>query len=85
VFVALGAAASIRLLGFRNYLMAIAGKGMRPTYIGVANTILGLLTLAPLLGGWLLEATSYTALFGTTAVVVGLGFVVSLMLRPPPA
>jgi MFS family permease len=82
VFVALGVANSIRLLGFRTYLMGIAREGMRPAYIGTANTILGGLTLAPLLGGWLLEATSYVTLFATTVLVVGLGFLLSLTLKP---
>ena len=80
VFVALGVSNSIRLLGFRNYLMGIAQEGIRPAYIGMANTILGMLTLAPMLGGWLLEATSYVTLFGVTAALVGFGFVMSLTL-----
>jgi len=84
VFIALGTVNSIRMLGFRNYLMGIAREGMRPAYIGMTNTISGLLTLTPMLGGWLLETTSYATLFGVTAVVVGIGFVLSLTLKPPP-
>jgi len=83
VFVALGTVNSIRMLGFRNCLMGIAREGMRSVYIGITNTILGLLTLTPMLGGWLLEATSYTMLFSATAVIVGIGFVLSLTLKPP--
>jgi len=83
VFIALGTVNSIRMLGFRNYLMGIAREGMRPAYIGMTNTILGLLTFTPMLGGWLLEATSYTMLFSATAVIVGMGFVLSLTLKPP--
>jgi len=83
VFIALGTANSIRLLGFRNYLMEIAREGMKPAYIGLTNTILGLMTLAPTLGGWLLETTSYAVLFGVTAVIVGLGFALSFTLKPP--
>jgi hypothetical protein len=83
VFVALGVANSIRMLGFRNYLMGIAREGMRPAYIGLTNTILGLVTLTPTLGGWLLEATSYAVLFSVTAVIVGIGFALSLTLGPP--
>jgi MFS family permease len=81
VFVALGVSNSIRLLGFRTYLMGIAREGLRPAYIGAANTILGGLTLAPLLGGWLLEATSYVALFSVAALLVGLGALLSLTLK----
>jgi hypothetical protein len=48
----------------------------------MANTISGLMTLAPVLGGWLLEASSYTALFAITAAVVSVGFVLTFWLRP---
>jgi hypothetical protein len=37
----------------------------------------------PILGGWLLEATSYVVLFGLTTALLGAGFLVSLGLTPP--
>ncbi len=48
----------------------------RPTYIGLANTIPGVAgTLAPLIGGWLAGAFSYTWMFILSAVIgaIGLG------------
>ena len=47
----------------------------------MGNTIAGLITLAPLVGGWLLQASSYTVLFAVTAGVVSCGFLLSFRLR----
>ena len=83
VYVTLGVTNSVWMLGFSNYLLEIAPEGMRPGYIGLGNTIMGVLTLAPIAGGWLLEATSYTMLFGITAAIVAAGFLFTLGLKPP--
>lgn len=83
VYVALGVVYSAWMLGFFNYLLEIAPERMRPAYIGLGNTIMGLLTLTPIIGGWLLEATSYTTLFGVTAAIVAAGFLFTLGLKPP--
>jgi MFS family permease len=81
VFVALGVAGSAVWSGFFNYLISSAPDGIRTTYVGLGNTIAGLVTLAPVVGGWLLEASSYTVLFAVTAAVVSAGFVLSFRLR----
>jgi MFS family permease len=83
VYVALGVVNSAWMLGFTNYLLEIAPDGMRPTYVGLGNTILGVLTLVPMMGGWLLQATSYTVLFGVTSAIVAVGFLLTLGLKPP--
>jgi hypothetical protein len=70
------------MLGFYNYLLEIAPDDVRPSYIGLGNTVMGVLTLAPTLGGWLLEATSYTVLFATATGLVTLGFLIALRVRP---
>jgi hypothetical protein len=44
---------------------------------------MGVLTFVPMMGGWLLEATSYTVLFGTTAAIVAVGFLLTLGLEQP--
>ena len=80
VFVALGAARSSWMMGFMNYMLEIAPEALRPVYIGTGNTVRGLLMVLPVLGGWLLEATSYPVLFGVTVVVGMVGFYVSLGL-----
>jgi MFS family permease len=81
VYAALGVYYSSAMLGFYNYLLEIAPDDMRPSYIGLGNTIMGVVTLAPTVGGWLLEATSYTVLFSVTAVLAFLGFLMALRLE----
>jgi MFS family permease len=83
VYAALGVTQSSWVLGFFNYLLEIAPVDRRPLYIGLGSTIMGGLTLVPILGGWLLEATSYAALFGVTAALMLLGTLFSLRLMPP--
>ncbi|NLE43165.1 MAG: MFS transporter [Chloroflexi bacterium] len=78
VFVTLGIAQNVKFLGFSNYLLEIAPEHLRPKYVGLSNTILGLLTLAPMIGGWLLQITSYTVLFSATAILSTLGFLLTL-------
>ena len=56
------------MLGFMNYLLELAPPGHRPTYMGLSNTLGGLLVIVPMLGGWLLQATSYPVLFVAAAV-----------------
>ncbi len=83
VYAALGVVNSAWMLGFFNYLLEIAPEGMRPAYVGLGNTIMGVLTLAPMAGGWLLEATSYPTLFSLTTALVTMGFLLTLGLKPP--
>jgi MFS family permease len=52
-----------------TYLLEIVPEAERPTYIGLANTTLGLVTFLPVLGGWLVALIGYAGIFG-----VGLGF-----------
>ena len=82
VFVFLGISASSTWPGFFNYLLSVAPDDGRATYVGLANTIAGLLTLGPVLGGWLLQASSHTVLFSAALMLVGVGFLVTLGLRP---
>ena len=87
VFVGLGIVNSTWIVGFANYTLELAPEGLHGAYIGVGNTVLGLLAVTPILGGWLLEVSSYTVLFSLTTVGVLLGFLFSLRLEPatPPA
>jgi len=83
VYVVLGVVNSTWMLGFFNYLLEIAPAEMRPAYIGLGNTLMGVLMLAPMAGGWLLETTSYTTLFGVTAAFGAIGFLFTLGLKSP--
>jgi len=49
----------------------------RATYIGLANTIPGIMAaVAPLIGGWLAGAVSYQAMFIVAAIFGGLSWAV---------
>jgi hypothetical protein len=81
IFAILGALNAVRMLGFSNYILEIAPEETCPAYVGLANTLTGIVTIVPTLGGWLLQATSYTTLFAVSAVLVAAGFAVSLTLQ----
>jgi len=68
VFMVMGVANSAIMLGWINYVLEIAPPGQRPTYTGLTNTLTGLLIPVPILGGWLLQLTSYPVLFITAAL-----------------
>lgn len=81
-YVFLGIINSTWIMGFFNYILEIAPQGLRPTYIGISNFVMGILTVVPVIGGWLLETTSYAVLFGAATALVTVGFLLSLGLRP---
>jgi MFS family permease len=70
------------LLGYFNYILDLAPPGGRPIYMGVANSMGGLLVAAPILGGWILDSTSYPVLFGLTVLPVVAAALSALNLPP---
>jgi MFS family permease len=85
VFVVLGIVSSSGMLGWMNYFLELAPPGHRPTYMGLSNTLGGLLVLAPVLGGWLLQITSYPVLFAASVVGPVLAFAIAARLPTSPA
>ena len=85
VFVVLGIVGSSGMLGWMNYVLELAPPGHRPTYMGLTNTLGGLLVLAPVLGGWLLQVTSYPVLFAASVVGPVLAFAIAARLPGSPA
>jgi MFS family permease len=84
VFLFIGANYSGYMQGFMNLVLDIAPPQDRPAYVGLYNTLGGtVVTVAPLLGGWLLEATSYPVLFSIAAVGIVASLILSLKLREP--
>lgn len=77
VFLAVGVVQSAIMLGLFNYILELAPPIQRPTYIGLFNTIGGVLLVVPPLGGWLLQRTSYGALFGITCGILILAHLLS--------
>ena len=82
VFVTMGITISSGMLGHFNYALELAPAGQRPTYIGLLNTISGVLVVLPTIGGWILQATSFGVLFGLTAGVLVVAHALSLSLPP---
>jgi MFS family permease len=80
VFMTIGITVSSSMLGYYNYILELAPAGQRPTYIGLFNTISGLLIVLPVIGGWILQGTSYGVLFALTAVPLIVAHVLSLSL-----
>ena len=76
-----GVANSSWLLGLFNYLLEMAPDGQRPIYIGLSNTLAGLLVPAPFLGGLILRSTSFPVLFSLSAIGATAGLVLSLRLK----
>jgi MFS family permease len=81
VYFLFGATNSSWMIGTLNYLLEIAPKERRPLYMGLYNTLAGVLVPASFLGGVLLQVTSYPVLFGVTAVGVAAGLWLSLGLE----
>jgi MFS family permease len=76
------------VLGFLNYILEIAQPTHRAVYIGIFNTMHGLMALTPPLAGVFINImspllsfnTTYSILFGVVAILVAIGFAFSLRL-----
>jgi MFS family permease len=84
VFVLIGGNYGGYMQGFMNLVLDISPPDQRPAYVGLYNTIGGtVVTVVPVLGGWLLQTTSYPILFSAAAVGGFASLVVSLRLKEP--
>ena len=68
-----------------TYLLEIAPDNERPTYTGIANTVLGTATFLPVLGGGLLAVTdqNYTLLLLIGSLFSIIGWGATVRLREP--
>ncbi len=82
VFVLIGFSGSGGQIGFTNYLLEIAPEHLRPTYIALRGTLVGLTWVLPILGGLLIDATSYQVTFLVTAAMLTMALLLSLALKP---
>jgi len=82
LFVLIGFSTNGGSIGFTNYLLEIAPEQLRPTYIALRGTLMGLTLFLPILGGLLIDAASYQATFLTTLGVSIIGVLLSIALRP---
>jgi MFS family permease len=76
VFALRGVYASGSFLSGMNINFDFSKPEIRPTYIGLSNTVIGVFSgVAPLIGGLLAGWLDYTWMFGIAAVLSLLGFV----------
>ena len=80
IFVAMGATDGSFLLGFLQHVLDIAPPAERTAYTGLSNTIGGLTVIAPTIGGLLLQATSFPALFIVTMLAPLAGLLVVMRI-----
>jgi MFS family permease len=69
VFVLQGAALNGQSTAGNNLLLEIAPRDLRPTYVGLANSVLGIASFAPLLGGLLIDWLGFGPLFGVALIL----------------
>lgn len=83
VFVLMGFSMDGSATASMNYLMEIAPADQRPLYLGLANTLLGLATFVPVLGGALVPLIGYEGLLLVAGVLAAATWLISLRLREP--
>ncbi len=66
-----------------TYILDVVPENERPTYLGLANAILGLGALVPIVGGRLVEGLGYQPTFLLAAVCALAGLLASRKLREP--
>src|SRR5215208_2692158 len=77
VFLVAGVANDGNGISSDTYLLEIVPEDERPTYIGLANTTLGVVTFLPVLGGWLVTNVGYSGTFGIGLTFALLGLLSS--------
>lgn len=84
LYVLMGLVEGSFILGFFNYILDIAPPGKRPVYVGLNNTLAGILVFVPPLGGFVLEHASYSVLFILAAAGVFVGCLLSMRMTRAP-
>jgi MFS family permease len=84
-FVLLGAYLAADMVSGLNIILEFCAPEERPTYIGLTNTLLApMVTLAPMLGGWLADTVDYEGLFPVALAVALLGgLLLTFWVREP--
>jgi MFS family permease len=86
-----GAVVRSSMLGFSGYTIDRAPERRRAIYVGVFNTLGGVVSLSPVLGGAFLAAVAiplgepagYALMFGAVALCAGAGMLISFGLPKP--
>lgn len=83
VFVAYGVALSGQNLANMTYVLDIAPPAERPAYVGLINTILGVVAFVPVLGGTLVDRFGFQFLFIVAFLISLAGVLASGTLHEP--
>lgn len=86
-----GAIGRASMLGFSSYTLDRAPERRRAIYVGVFNTLGGVVALTPVLGGFFLDHSvstlgslpAYALMFGAAALCAGAGALIGLTLPKP--
>lgn len=80
VFALYGLARTAGNISFPTYLLNIAPAGERTLYIGMTNSLLGIATFIPIIGGTLLDLFGFMPLFVITLITSACGLILALDL-----
>lgn len=83
VFFFLGFTLSGIRLGQNNYMLDVSPEAERPTYLGFMNTLLAPIMLLSMLGGLIIERTSFEVLFTAVMGAAVLALLIALRLDEP--
>ncbi len=85
IFILVGVYTAADMVSALNIILEFCSPHERPTYIGLTNTLLApVVTLAPLIGGWLATWGGYPTLFVTALAVALVGwFLLSFWVQEP--
>lgn len=81
IFVAYGIARTAANIAFPTYLLNLAPAAERTWYIGFTNTLLGIATFIPIVGGALLDLFGFAPLFAITFLMASIGVWLASGLR----
>lgn len=83
IFFFLGFTLSGIRLGQNNYMLDVSPEAERPTYLGFMNTLLAPIMLLSMLGGFIIERTSFEVLFIVVMFAAALALLVAIRLEEP--
>jgi hypothetical protein len=85
VFALAGGSESGRGIGLSTVMLDIAPEEERPSHIGLMNTVLGLVSLLPIVSGAIIDRLGFEPVFAAATALLLVGFLATLGLRTPPA
>jgi MFS family permease len=83
LFVLIGFSMAGGVIGYMNFLLDITLPKDRPTYISLNGTLTAPIMVFPLIGGIMIQYTSYKFMLIVTIATILIGLILSLWLREP--